>query len=146
MKTESSFLYDHPDFHRIHLQSIVKNPVYNMLKCSQIKIYGQVHGGGFRSAAMGAAYRLRIRGFVRYDEDNSLTIDAQGNPDDIGRFVQFCREWFTDEVIQDFIVSDKEPENYPGFTIRRNISDEETDIKSQSWFQKIKNIIRIHIL
>jgi len=48
--------------------------------------------------------------------------------------------------IKDFIIIEKEPENYADFTIRRNISDEETDIKNQPWFQKIKNIIRIHIL
>jgi acylphosphatase len=112
------------------------------MQCYQIKIYGQVRGSGFRSAAMEAAYRFRISGFVQYDEENSLTIDAQGDPDDIARFVQFCRDWFTDEVIQDFIVCDKEPGNYPGFTIRRNISEAETDTKNQPWFQKIKDFIR----
>jgi acylphosphatase len=91
---------------------------------------------------MGAAYRFRITGFVRYDVGNSLTIDAQGNPDDIAQFVQFCRDWFTDEVIQDFIVSDKEPESYPDFTIRRNESEEDKFSKNQPWFQKIKDILR----
>ena len=113
-----------------------------MLKCMQIKIYGQVQGGGFRSAAMQAAYRLRIKGFVRYDAENSLTMEAQGEQDDIAQFVQFCREWFTDEVIQDFIVTDKEPENYPGFTIRRNISAEDKITTKQSWMLKIKDMIR----
>jgi acylphosphatase len=114
-----------------------------MLKCSQIKIYGQVRGGGFRSAAMEAAYRYRIKGFVRYDEENSLTLEAQGEQDDIRLFVQFCREWFTDEVIKDFIVTDKEPEDYPGFTIRRTVSEEEKLKQNQHWFQKIKHNLRL---
>ena len=113
-----------------------------MLKCSQIKISGQVRGGGFRSAAMEAAYRFRIKGFVQYDDENSLTMDAQGEHDDIRLFVQFCRDWFTDDVIQDFIISEKEPENYAGFTIRRNESEEEKFSKNQPWFQKIKDFIR----
>ena len=112
------------------------------MQCSQIKIYGQVRGSGFRSAAMEAAYRFRISGFVRFDEENSLTIDAQGDPDDIARFVQFCRDWFTPDIIKDFTVIEKEPENYADFTIRRNISEAETDTKNQPWFQKIKDILR----
>lgn len=113
-----------------------------MLKCSQIKIYGQVQGGGFRSAAMGEAYRLRIKGFVRYDAKNSLTLEALGEQDDIAQLVQFCREWFTAGSIQDFIVTDKEPENYPDFTIRRNISAEDKSTNKQSWMLKIKDMIR----
>ncbi len=114
-----------------------------MLKCSQIKIYGQVQGGGFRSAAMEAAYRLRIKGFVLYDKENSLTLEAQGEQDDIAQFVQFCHDWFTDEVIQDFTVTDKEPENYPGFTIRRNSSEAKNLTGSRHWFQKIKHNLRL---
>ena len=113
-----------------------------MLKCSQIKISGQVRGGGFRSAAMEAAYRFRIKGFVQYDDENSLTMDAQGEHDDIRLFVQFCRDWFTDDVIQDFVVSGKEPEDYPDFTIRRNISEVEEPTKGQSWMMKIKDMMR----
>ncbi len=113
-----------------------------MLKCSQIKIYGQVQGGGFRSAAMEAAYRYRIKGFVRYDEGNSLTMEAQGEQDDITQFVDSCREWFTAGSIQDFTVTDKEPENYPGFTIRQNISAEDKITNKQRWMLKIKDMIR----
>jgi acylphosphatase len=113
-----------------------------MLKCSQIKIYGQVQGGGFRSAAMGAAYRLRIKGFVRYDEENSLTMEAQGEQADIVQFVDNCREWFTAGSIQDFTVTDKEPGDYPDFTIRRNISAEDKITNKQRWMLKIKEILR----
>jgi acylphosphatase len=114
-----------------------------MLKCSQIKIYGQVRGGGFRSAAMGAAYRLRIKGFVQYDEGNSLTMEAQGEQDDIAQFVDNCREWFTAGSIQDFTVTDKEPGDYPDFTIRRTVSKEEKLKQNQHWFQKLIHNLRL---
>ena len=116
------------------------------MKCFQIKISGQILGEGLRFKAMHLAHKHQIKGFVQYDDENSLTIEAQGELNDLHQFVQFCRNWLSPDNIKDFTVIEKEPENYPGFTIRRNISDEETDIKSQSWFQKIKNIIRIHIL
>jgi acylphosphatase len=113
-----------------------------MLKCYRIKIAGDISGTSFRSAAMHAAHRFRITGFIRYDEENSLTIEAEGDPGDLDQFVQFCRDWFTPDIIKDFTVIEKEPENYADFTIRRNISEAETDTKNQPWFQKIKDILR----
>jgi hydrogenase maturation factor HypF (carbamoyltransferase family) len=92
---------------------------------------------------MGAAYRLRIKGFVRYDEGNSLTIEAQGEQDDIAQFVDNCRDWFPPASIEDFIVTEKEPETYTGFTIRRSISEEEKLKQNQHWFQKLIHNLRL---
>ena len=113
-----------------------------MLKCYHINIYGDIRGNSFRSAAMHAANRFRITGFIRYDEGNSLTIEAEGDPGDLDQFVQFCRDWFSPNIIKDITLFEKEPESYSDFTIRRNISDEEIITKHQNWFQKIKEIIR----
>ncbi len=92
---------------------------------------------------MHAAYRLRISGFIRYDDENFLTIEAQGELNDVNQFIQFCRDWFSSGSITDFIVFEKEPENYPGFTILRNISEAENPAGSRPWFQKIKHIMRL---
>lgn len=116
------------------------------MNCYRIKMVGDFKGTAFRSAAMHAAHRFRIKGFIRYDEENSLSIEAQGELDDVHQFVQFCRDWFSPDSIKDIIVSDKEPENYPGFTIRRNKSEEEMLTKHHQWLQKLKQILRLKIL
>jgi acylphosphatase len=92
---------------------------------------------------MHEAYRFRISGFIRYDDKNSLTIEAQGELDDVHQFVQFCRDWFSPESIKDISVSEKESENYAGFTIRRDISKEENPAGSRQWFQRIKHFMRL---
>ena len=114
-----------------------------MLKCYHINIYGDIRGNSFRSAALHAANRLQIRGFIRYDEENSLSIEAQGALNDLQQFIQFCRDWFSPGSITDFIVLEKEPESYPGFTLRRNISEMKNPAGSRLWFQKIKKIMRL---
>ncbi|MEI7726213.1 MAG: acylphosphatase [Bacteroidota bacterium] len=113
------------------------------MNCYRIKIYGNLRGTAFRSAAMHEAYRFRISGFIRYDDENSLTIEAQGELNDVNQFIQFCRDWFSPGSIKDFILSEKEPEIYPGFTIRRNISKEENPAGSRQWFQRIKHFMRL---
>ncbi len=114
-----------------------------MLKCYRIKIAGDIKGNAFRSVAMHAANRFRITGFIRYDEGNSLSMEAQGSQGDLDQFVQFCSDWFTPDIIKDFTVIEKEPENYADFTIRRNISEVKNPAGSRQWFQRIKHIMRL---
>ena len=111
--------------------------------CYQIKINGDIRENAFRSAALHAAHRFRITGFIRYDDENSLTIEAQGELNDLHQFVQFCRNWLSPDNIKDFTVIEKEPESYSDFTIRRNISEVENLTWSRQWFQRIKQIMRL---
>ncbi len=114
-----------------------------MLKCYRINIYGDIRGNAFRSAALHAAHLFRIRGFIRYDDQNSLSIEAMGELNDLDRFVQFCRDWFSPNIIKDITLFEKEPESYSDFTIRRNISEAENLSGSRPWFQRIKQIMRL---
>ena len=92
---------------------------------------------------MHAAHQFRIKGFIQYNEDNSLYMEILGKQDDIDRFVQYCRDWFPPASIEDFIVTEKEPETYTGFTIRRSISEEEKLKQNQLWFQKLIHNLRL---
>lgn len=109
----------------------------------QIKIHGDIRGTAFRSAAMHAAQRFRIKGFIRYEDEHSLRMEAQGEAGDVNQFVHFCREWYPANNIRDFIVSEKEPENYTGFALLRDINEEENLREISPWFQKIKHIMRL---
>ena len=103
------------------------------MNCYRIKIVGDFRGTAFRSAAMHAAQLFRIKGFIQYNKDNSLGMDILGDPDDIDQFVRYCRIWLSSVSITDFTVTEKEPETYTGFTIRRTVSKEEKLKQNQYW-------------
>ena len=52
------------------------------MKYYRIKIVVDFRGTYFRLVAMHAAHRFRIRGFIRDDEENSLSIEAYGGLND----------------------------------------------------------------
>ena len=54
-------------------------------------IVGRVQGVGFRYAATRTARRLGLTGFVRNVEDGSVETVAEGNSDDIRRYLAWIR-------------------------------------------------------
>lgn len=68
-------------------------------------------------------------------------MEAESHQDNVDKFVHCCRDWFQVGTISDFILFEKDPENYSDFTIRRNISDEERLSSRSKWVQKLKNIL-----
>jgi len=50
---------------------------------------GMVQGVGFRYTACRAAERLGLTGWVRNEYNGSVTVEIQGKPDDIGRFLKY---------------------------------------------------------
>lgn len=58
----------------------------------QIVIRGRVQGVGFRFAAMEAAYKYSILGFVKNQGSDSVFICAEGDPERLDQFVAWCRK------------------------------------------------------
>jgi acylphosphatase len=50
--------------------------------------YGRVQGVGFRYTAWNAALALGITGFVRNEDDGSVTVEAQGETTSLLRFLE----------------------------------------------------------
>ena len=63
-----------------------------MKKCVHIKVYGQVQHKGFRFTAMQVAYQRGVRGFIQNMKDGSLYIVAEGSPEQLTGFIEWCRK------------------------------------------------------
>lgn len=57
----------------------------------RIRAYGRVQGIFFRAAARDVADTLGLQGFARNEPDGSVTLEVQGKPADLARFVAWCR-------------------------------------------------------
>lgn len=60
------------------------------MKRVRISVYGQVQGVGFRYYAMLEAQRLELVGFVKNERNGSVTIEVQGERDDLEAFMRWC--------------------------------------------------------
>ncbi len=63
-----------------------------MMKHLSIRVEGMVQGVGFRWAVRSKAALFGITGFVRNEEDGSVTIEAEGKPEAMELFLDWCRQ------------------------------------------------------
>jgi len=63
-----------------------------MLKHLNIKICGQVQGVAFRVFSRTKAKELNIFGFVQNEKDGSVYIEAEGEPENLEKFMAWCRQ------------------------------------------------------
>ncbi|MGC9599235.1 MAG: acylphosphatase [Minisyncoccia bacterium] len=57
-----------------------------------IRIYGRVHGVGFRYSAASEAQKLGIVGFAENDPDGPVHIEAEGEEIALKKFLAWCRK------------------------------------------------------
>ncbi len=57
----------------------------------QIKIYGKVQGVSFRYCAKQNAIKHKVNGYAKNEADGSVLIEAQGEENDLKRFIEWCR-------------------------------------------------------
>ena len=62
-----------------------------IIKRFRLCFYGMVQGVGFRYTAMHAANMYRLTGYVKNEDDGSVTCEVQGDEDAIDRFVATIR-------------------------------------------------------
>lgn len=61
-----------------------------MQKHINIKIYGLVQGVFFRASAKEVAEKLGIKAFPRNEPNGSVFIEAEGEEEDLEKFVKWC--------------------------------------------------------
>lgn len=66
-----------------------KSVAIKRLSC---RIHGLVQGVGFRYAALLVAEKLHIQGFIENEQDGSIRLEAQGNPQNLERFLAWIRK------------------------------------------------------
>mgnify|MGYP001574766333 CR=1 FL=1 len=83
-----------------------------------IKILGEVQGVGFRYQTQRKAQELNLGGFVRNAPDGSLEIVAQGDKENLEKFLAWTKAGPQFAQVEKVEASWREPtENYPDFAI-----------------------------
>jgi acylphosphatase len=62
------------------------------MKHYNIRVMGHVQGVGFRYSAMRAAEIYHVYGFVRNEADGSVYIEAEGEPQNLDMYLEWCRK------------------------------------------------------
>lgn len=88
------------------------------MKCLVIKIQGIVQAVGFRYSAMEKARELNLTGFVKNEPDGSVYIEAEGEKEDLKKFLEWCYKGPKFSEVEKVEHKDKEPTgNYYDFKV-----------------------------
>jgi acylphosphatase len=83
----------------------------------KIQVSGHVQGVGFRWNALREARRCEIKGFVKNLSDGKVYIEAEGYPEQLASFVEWCRKGPGRGYIESVTVDSFQPVNYTDFLI-----------------------------
>lgn len=90
-----------------------------MVEHFSIKVTGKVQGVFFRASTVEKACELSINGFVRNEPDGSVFIEAEGERNDLDRFIAWCSEGPPRAVVSGCDVRAGSPKGYHNFSIQR---------------------------
>jgi acylphosphatase len=83
-----------------------------------INVSGWVQGVGFRYSAMSVARDHGISGFVRNEPDGSVYIEAEGKPEELDQFLQWCYKGPGFGRIDRVVFHEAPMRNFESFTIK----------------------------
>lgn len=88
------------------------------MKRVRVIIGGRVQGVGFRYFVLENAQKNNINGYVKNMPGGSVEIDAEGEPDQMDRFLHICRQGPPHAKVEDFHIQDIPVYGYSRFRIR----------------------------
>ncbi|MBI3407619.1 MAG: acylphosphatase [Planctomycetes bacterium] len=88
-----------------------------MRVCKRVLYWGRVQGVGFRYAAHRLAQGFAVAGFVRNLRDGQVELLAEGDPAEVGRFLETISERMAD-FIKGNTIQDEPPQDLSDFEIR----------------------------
>jgi acylphosphatase len=88
-----------------------------MIKNLHIHVEGSVQHKGFRFTAMQMAYEYKVMGLVSNQRDGSLYIEAEGEEEDLEKFVKWCKKGPMWAKVEKIDVEEGEVKNYKSFDI-----------------------------
>jgi acylphosphatase len=83
----------------------------------KIHVKGHVQGIGFRWSAVREARNCEIKGFVKNLSDGSVYIEAEGYPEQLTSFVDWCRKGPGFGFVESVNIDTFPPVNYSDFRI-----------------------------
>lgn len=88
-----------------------------MIKHFNIKIYGMVQGVFFRAGAKEEAEKLNIKGFAKNLPDGLVYIEAEGEKEDLKKFVKWCNKGPLMAKVEKVAVAKSSLKNFKNFEI-----------------------------
>jgi acylphosphatase len=89
------------------------------MKTVHLLIKGKVQGVFYRVSAQEKAEELGITGWVKNTKEGNVEAVASGNDVKVEAFVQWCAKGPSRAVVDEVIVTEKDPEEYKGFEVIR---------------------------
>ena len=84
----------------------------------KVQIYGRVQGVFFRQWAVNQARELGVAGWIRNRSDGSVEAQVAGGEGAVTQMIDRMREGPSGARVDDFVMSDAEPEQVDGFSVR----------------------------
>ena len=89
------------------------------IKAVKAQVSGRVQGVNFRAWTQGEARGRGLGGWVRNEDDGTVTAHLEGAPEAVDAMVTALRKGPTAAAVRELMVSDATPEGTPHFDIRR---------------------------
>jgi len=87
------------------------------MKHFNISIYGLVQGVFFRSSAKDEGEKLNIKGFAKNMQDGSVYIEAEGEKENLDKFIIWCNSGPLMSQVEKVTVSDDSIKNFREFEV-----------------------------
>jgi len=84
-----------------------------------IRVYGRVQGVYYRQSTRQKAVELGLTGLVRNEPDGSVYIEAEGDPQILAQFQQWCESGPPHAQVTGLDVEEGELQSYEGFEVHR---------------------------
>ena len=79
------------------------------LRRAHLRIHGTVQGVSFRASARDQARRLKLGGWVRNLADGDVEAMAEGGPDDVDAFIQWCHQGPAEADVESVTLTEEKP-------------------------------------
>lgn len=90
-----------------------------MIRSYRIKITGRVQGVNYRFSTQATAHKLNLTGFVMNLHDGSVLAHAEGEEENINRFIEWCNTGPRLAEVTEVHAEEQEVIGYQTFEIRK---------------------------
>ena len=84
----------------------------------RINVKGKVQGVFYRSSTQAKAKELNLSGWVKNEEDGSVTSEAEGEEQKLEKMLEWCKQGPGAAVVNDVEFEEIEPQGRNGFEVR----------------------------